>query len=278
MKIRVKNDQIKKKFIRKLEQRYIEELDYVLKIDPEHKNWWLEDQGTNRENLFLKKFKEIERLTGYFKNKLVLDMGCGSGASLVALSFLGAKATGLENDSYGADLELAKLRCSMYGINPNLTNSDALNTPFDDNTFDLVISTSVIEHIKDYPSYLKEIYRILKKGGFAYIQTNNRFWPYDSHSRLSFFNWLPHRLFELAVNIKFKRPLSEPFTVWHVSYPKLSKELKKIGFNIRANWASLYYSRNIKNNSLPRRIMSNIIKLKFPVSVFAKNNELIIQK
>lgn len=43
-----------------------------------------------------------------------------------------------------------------------------------DNTFDTVISFQVIEHIKDYNLFLKEINRILKPGGKAYITTPNR--------------------------------------------------------------------------------------------------------
>jgi len=46
--------------------------------------------------------------------------------------------------------------------------------PFDDNSFDLVSAFEVIEHIPDDPrSVLKEIKRVLKKGGHVYIGTPN---------------------------------------------------------------------------------------------------------
>lgn len=43
-----------------------------------------------------------------------------------------------------------------------------------DNTFDTVISFQVIEHIKDYKHFLKEIHRVLKPTGKAYISTPNK--------------------------------------------------------------------------------------------------------
>ena len=185
-------------FLEKLEQRYIAEHSKIYEFKQEHKTWWLNDQGTGRETKFLDLFRLLEQFVGSLNDKYVVDMGCGSGASLVALSALGAKAVGLENDTYGSDLALAKLRCDIYGFNPQIVNADAIHSPLENNLFDLLISTSVVEHIKNYEDYLKELYRILKPGSFAYIYTNNRFWPYDSHSGLYFFNWLPHRIFELA--------------------------------------------------------------------------------
>ena len=44
---------------------------------------------------------------------------------------------------------------------------------FDDNSFDTIISFQVIEHIKNDKLFIKEIYRLLKKGGKALITTPN---------------------------------------------------------------------------------------------------------
>lgn len=44
----------------------------------------------------------------------------------------------------------------------------------EDNTFDTIISFQVIEHIKDYKLFLKEIHRILKPSGKVFISTPNK--------------------------------------------------------------------------------------------------------
>jgi len=44
---------------------------------------------------------------------------------------------------------------------------DMQNLPYDDNTFDLVISDQVIEHLENPERAIKESYRVLKNGGIA---------------------------------------------------------------------------------------------------------------
>lgn len=44
---------------------------------------------------------------------------------------------------------------------------DMQNLPYEDNSFDFVISDQVIEHLEDPKKAIKESYRVLKKGGIA---------------------------------------------------------------------------------------------------------------
>ncbi len=46
--------------------------------------------------------------------------------------------------------------------------------PFDDNSFDSVVSFQVIEHIENDDLFLKEIFRVLRPGGIALMTTPNR--------------------------------------------------------------------------------------------------------
>ena len=49
-------------------------------------------------------------------------------------------------------------------------NADIKNMPFEDQSFDIIICNHVLEHIENDMLALKEIYRVLKKGGFAILQ------------------------------------------------------------------------------------------------------------
>lgn len=46
---------------------------------------------------------------------------------------------------------------------------DVQNMPFDDNTFDVVICNHVLEHVDNDRQAMREIYRVLKPGGFAVL-------------------------------------------------------------------------------------------------------------
>jgi SAM-dependent methyltransferase len=46
--------------------------------------------------------------------------------------------------------------------------------PYDDNSFDVVVSANVLEHVQDPDAVFAEIHRVLKPGGFFVFQTPNR--------------------------------------------------------------------------------------------------------
>jgi len=130
--------------------------------------------------------KEIGALEQPFQTK-VLDFGCGSGRLVQCLLSLGYDAYGCDITPYWretshADVErLATLSFAPYRL------------PFEDNTFDVVVSTSVLEHAQNKEELFSEIYRILKVGGYAmhlfpgkwylpvephiYVPLVNFFWP-----------------------------------------------------------------------------------------------------
>ena len=74
--------------------------------------------------------------------------------------------------------------------------------PFDDNTFDVVISNHVIEHIPNQKLHIYEIYRVLKDKGILYLATPNKFWIVDPHYRLPFISWLPRKFSKVYLKNK----------------------------------------------------------------------------
>lgn len=70
-----------------------------------------------------------------------------------------------------------------------LIQSESL--PFDDASFDVVISNHVIEHVDDQLRHLQEIARVLRPDGVCYLATPNKFWPIEPHFALPFLAWLP---------------------------------------------------------------------------------------
>jgi len=62
------------------------------------------------------------------------------------------------------------------GIDIDIIDFNNDQFPFTGNSFDIVVSLAVIEHIKNIDNFLNEINRILKKGGFIFFSIPN--WSY----------------------------------------------------------------------------------------------------
>lgn len=94
----------------------------------------------------------------------ILDVGCGiGGSSLYLAEKFGATATGITLSPVQVDR--ARDRAQAAGIPAHFQVADALNTPFADNSFDLVWSLESGEHMPDKAKFLQECYRVLKPGG-----------------------------------------------------------------------------------------------------------------
>jgi ubiquinone/menaquinone biosynthesis C-methylase UbiE len=101
----------------------------------------------------------------------VLDLGCGTGYGTNELSTTACNTIGL--DIWRKGLRYCSLK---YGARAFFIAASGTTLPFKDNSFDLVISFQVIEHIppKVVQLYLSEIRRILKDNGVFIVATPNR--------------------------------------------------------------------------------------------------------
>ena len=130
--------------------------------------------------------------------KRILEIGCGTGSSAVALAEQGAKVTGIDIDE-GA-LEVAKVRAQVYGLQADfrLMNAAQMFSSTIDEPFDLVIFFASLEHMtmEERIASLRDAWTALPVGALlVIIETPNRLWYYDSHtSFLKFFHWLPDEL------------------------------------------------------------------------------------
>jgi len=115
-----------------------------------------------------RKLKQYARLNSETKFKL-LEVGCGPGYFLRCFEkwFPQCEAVGIDIDQ---DLiEYAQ----KYLNRTKLMNHDGHELPFDDNTFDVLCSFQVIEHLEKPEIFFKEANRALKKDGLLIISTPN---------------------------------------------------------------------------------------------------------
>jgi len=64
--------------------------------------------------------------------------------------------------------------CDDKGL--HLIQADALDLPFHDGAFDLIVATAIIEHVANPGQMLRECHRVLRCGGLAIITSPDPFW------------------------------------------------------------------------------------------------------
>lgn len=139
---------------------------------------WQYEKGIETIKFYLK-HTSVEEM---FKDKEVLDIGCGAGGKTIYYASQGVKKiVGVEILSkYKEEAEnLAK----KYNLEQKFefVAADASQTPFPDESFDTIIMNDAMEHVDEPEKVLDECYRILKKNGKLYLNFPPYNHPYGAH-------------------------------------------------------------------------------------------------
>jgi ubiquinone/menaquinone biosynthesis C-methylase UbiE len=101
-----------------------------------------------------------------------LDIGCGDGYPSLLMAPYCKKVIGIDN----SDTRVNKSRenAKLMGLdNVEFIRMSGEKLEFEDNSFDVVASSTSIEQASDYNKVLREIHRILKSGGHTIIRVQN---------------------------------------------------------------------------------------------------------
>ncbi len=111
----------------------------------------------------------------FFKDKVVLDGGCGSGKFSAAIAKFGAaKVIGMDIGDKGLDFAREQAKKVPYGDRLDFRHGSLLEIPLEDTSVDIVWSNGVIHHTLGYEKCLEEFSRVLKPGGELFLYVNGR--------------------------------------------------------------------------------------------------------
>ena len=156
----------------------------VCAVDTDLLLWW--------EDFYLSIFEYVLPKMGAMEGKKVLELGTGTGGTATMLAKQGASVVGI--DLLPFRLDEAKARVNQHNVTNAVDFSvmDATQLAFPDDTFDFIISKSVLV-FTEHAQTAKECYRVLKPGGKAIFIENMR-----NHPMV----WLYRKLF-----LKYSREL-----------------------------------------------------------------------
>jgi len=153
------------------------------------------------------------------QGKRLLDVGCGLGGKLPFYAEQGArKVIGVDLRPFSA-FAAAHLACEQGKSSGVIcvAIADGLTLPFQDNSFDAIISVNVFEHVVDPLSVLQECYRVLRPNGYLYLYFPPFYSPWGAHlDGWINFPW-PHLIFSeqnlvrAAAQVELQKSLNAQF-------------------------------------------------------------------
>jgi len=116
---------------------------------------------------FLDSFERYDlfEMMGNVSGKKVLDLGCGTGRMTENLKKFSADVTGCDISEKMLNIAQKKMK------NVNFVHADVYSLPFEDNSFDMVIASFLIVHLKYLDDAFSEVNRILRDDG-EFLLTN----------------------------------------------------------------------------------------------------------
>jgi SAM-dependent methyltransferase len=112
--------------------------------------------------------RQLLDMLNFTNGGTVLDCGCGAGSNARFLSSMGCKVTGITIS--GSECELASQFCSEVWTH-NLDNG--LPLEIERGTFDLVVLSHVLEHLRCPELLLRELRSVLRSGGLIAVALPN---------------------------------------------------------------------------------------------------------
>ena len=134
------------------------------------RGWRKELQAGKEERGNLLTNLEFLAQTGLLKsNDRILEIGCGIGTVVYELSKKGHDVIGI--DISGEAIEYGRKKYG--GIYLEIQAAEIL--PYEDESFEVVLSFDLFEHIAEIDKHISEVKRVLRPGGYYLFQTPNRY-------------------------------------------------------------------------------------------------------
>jgi len=211
----------------------------------------------------------------------ILEIGAGLGWFEVFAELKGFRIEAIEHNP--EFLEVAAELGAEFGVKPTIHLADAQAWDYGLEQWDVVIATSVFEHIPEYKPVLQRVCQALKPEGLFFVYSTNK-WSVRSgeYPPLPFYGWLPYSVRErIRVSAAGGRAIVDTagmdfnqFTYWG-----LRRELHEAGFRRVWDRVDLADPGHLLARTPQKRLAVRAIKkvglLKLAARTFASGNMMV---
>lgn len=208
-------------------------------------------------------YSVIEKMTG---TEIVLDIACGTGFGSNMLAEKASRVIGGDIDAH----TIEKNKSIWNRTNLDFQKLDATQLPFEDDTFDVLVSFETIEHSTEYDAMIKEFKRVTKPGGLLFISTPNIYVNSPSGIVTNPFHtqeFTPEAFNSLIFDKKFTH-----YKLIGQLYARYQNQ-DAISFKIAHFFETMFYQRGFRK--IPMDIQDTIINLLIQKKQYPSANDYI---
>jgi SAM-dependent methyltransferase len=180
-------------------------------------------------------FERILRYTGKFKpihpGLRMIEIGTGTGFFPILCKLHGLNCEGLEISAQL--IEHARSWGRELGAEPDIRLGNIETTDLGESIYDVIVASSVFEHIEFWRPALAKVYRALKPGGALFFESTNK-WSVKSGELppMLFYGWLPNwARYNLRKVIHGREIMKLGIDFHQFTYMGLKRAFRQVGFS-----------------------------------------------
>ena len=205
---------------------HYEELADVTRYIENHSHVRLEDQKPTLENILenIKRFKKLD------ETSKILEIGVGSGWFQIYCKQQGLQIEGLEISPQL--VEVAKEFGRRNGVDLDIDVGNIEETEIQPESYDVIVASSVFEHVEDWHSGVRKIFASLKPGGVFYFDSTNKFSFTSGEYNFPLYGWMPDKLRYSLRKARQGQDIMKLGIDFHqFTYPQLRRFFHRVGFS-----------------------------------------------
>jgi 2-polyprenyl-3-methyl-5-hydroxy-6-metoxy-1,4-benzoquinol methylase len=203
-----------------------EELSDVSRYIENHKSQTLQDKEPQYRNL-LNYVSAFIKLGPHLK---MLEVGTGTGWFPILCKRDGLNCRGLEISPQL--VEYARAYGRANGVEPDIQLGNIEESDLGEAQFDVIIASSVFEHIEKWRVALDVLFRALKPGGVLFFESTNKFGFVQGEYPMLFYNYLPNwARYRFRMMVQGRDIMKNGIDFHQFRYGMLRRAFREAGFS-----------------------------------------------
>jgi len=197
----------------------------------------------DKEEHFRSYLRALESYKRIDAGTRILEVGTGIGWFPLLCQRHGLTCKGLEISP--RLVEYARQWGRQYGLEPDIELGNIEESDIGSGLYDVIIASSVFEHIEHWRPALQRIHRALRPGGALFFESSNKFSLTSGEFHLPLYGWLPDRVrYWLRRRLQGGDIMKLGIDFHQFTYPQLRRAFRQAGFTEiydRVDMATLEY-------------------------------------